>query len=188
MLQNFNKAEIDCEGPNEFLYKYQGNIKMPEGDVFPMGPNNLCLKGSKLKNTDWVYGICVYSGHETKIMKNMPAAKYKSSDVEKKMNNYIIVLILFQTTVCLIGGIYYAIYYEIKGQCLIYELAEPKECDFDFLDTLKYLLLSSATWFLVLMNFVPISLMVTLEMVKYLQGKFINNDWRMVCPNIGMQA
>ena len=48
--------------------------------------------------------------------------------------------------------------------------------------------LSALTWFLILMNFVPISLMVTLETVKFLQGWFINRDWRMICPNIGMNA
>jgi hypothetical protein len=32
-------------------------------------------------------------------------------------------------------------------------------------------------WFIALMNFVSISLLVTLEMVKLLQGYFIEQDW-----------
>jgi len=55
-------------------------------------------------------------------------------------------------------------------------------------DLILEILQSMATWFLILMNFVPISLMVTLETVKYLQGYFINYDYRMVCPNIGLSA
>ena len=33
------------------------------------------------------------------------------------------------------------------------------------------------TWFLIFMNFVPISLMVTLECVKFVQAYFIANDY-----------
>lgn len=32
-------------------------------------------------------------------------------------------------------------------------------------------------WFIALMNFVSISLLVTLEMVKLMQGIFIESDW-----------
>jgi phospholipid-transporting ATPase len=35
------------------------------------------------------------------------------------------------------------------------------------------LAISFGTWFLALMNFVPISLMVSLEVVKFFQGYFI---------------
>ena len=33
-------------------------------------------RGCKLKNTDYVYGIVTYTGHDTKIMQN--EIKYKS--------------------------------------------------------------------------------------------------------------
>ena len=39
------------------------------------------------------------------------------------------------------------------------------------------------SWFLSLQNFVPISLLVTLEMVKFYQGKFIGYDWRIYCDD-----
>jgi phospholipid-transporting ATPase len=38
---------------------------------------------------------------------------------------------------------------------------------------------SFGTWFLALMNFVAISLMVTLETVKFFQAYFIQEDWMM---------
>lgn len=46
--------------------------------------------------------------------------------------------------------------------------------------------ISFGTWFLIMMNFVPISLLVTLEMVKFFQGWWIEWDWRMVCPDTGI--
>jgi len=36
---------------------------------------------------------------------------------------------------------------------------------------------SVIVWFILLMNFVSISLLVTLEMVKFFQGYFIQQDW-----------
>jgi magnesium-transporting ATPase (P-type) len=83
--------------------------------VHALGPNNLLLKGSKLMNTEYVYGICVYTGHETKMMKNSAPARSKKSEVEVKMNNFIIVLILFQASVCIVAGTYYGIFFEVKG-------------------------------------------------------------------------
>jgi len=41
-------------------------------------------------------------------------------------------------------------------------------------------------WFLAMMNLVPISLMVTLEMVKFLQAQFIQWDADIYCQNIDM--
>lgn len=35
------------------------------------------------------------------------------------------------------------------------------------------------TWFLALMNFVAISMIVTLEMVKFFQAYFMQEDWMM---------
>ena len=95
VLCNFDGAQIDCGGPDEFLYQFNGNIRLTDGNVYPLGPNNLVLKGTKLLNTKYIYGICVYSGHETKMMKNSAPARSKKSDVEIKMNKFIIYLILF---------------------------------------------------------------------------------------------
>lgn len=41
------------------------------------------------------------------------------------------------------------------------------------------------TWLLLLTNFVPISLLVTVEMVKYIQALFIEWDVEMVCGDTG---
>ena len=55
-----------------------------------MNNDNFILRGCKLKNTDFVLGLVIYTGHNTKIMKNSVKAKPKRSQVEKKMNSFII--------------------------------------------------------------------------------------------------
>lgn len=58
-------------------------------------PKNLLLRGSKLKNTEWVVGIVVYTGNDTKIMKNAEPSKPKLSKIELKTNYSILYIFTF---------------------------------------------------------------------------------------------
>ena len=49
----------------------------------------LGLRGTTLKNTKYVYGIAVYTGHSTKIMKNAKRPPSKTSKVLRKMNTVL---------------------------------------------------------------------------------------------------
>ncbi len=69
---------------------------MTDGAVIPIEPDQILLRGSCLRNTEWVIGICVYSGHETKIMKNGSNARIKTSKIALTTNRYILVTMLFQ--------------------------------------------------------------------------------------------
>lgn len=82
---------IDCEAPNELLYEFDGNIKLKSGEVMPLSVDSFLLKGSSLQRTEWVYGVAVYTGHESKLMKNSSSARSKKSDVEKKTDRYILI-------------------------------------------------------------------------------------------------
>jgi phospholipid-transporting ATPase len=53
-----------------------------------------------------------------------------------------------------------------------------------YLDIMK----KSGTWILIFTNFVPISLMVTVEVVKFMQAQFIGLDWMMYDPEKDMPA
>ena len=59
----------DSEPPSADLYTYAGNLKIA-GHEIALDVNQLLLNGAELKNTDWVIAFCVYTGHETKLMKN----------------------------------------------------------------------------------------------------------------------
>lgn len=56
---------------------------------------NLLLRGTKIKNTGWVVGFTVYTGKNTKIMQNGCNAVSKTSNIERKVNNIIILILLF---------------------------------------------------------------------------------------------
>lgn len=62
-------GECVSENPNTELYQYTGKITICD-EVFSLNANQLLLKGSSLKNTDWVLAFVLYTGNDTKLMMN----------------------------------------------------------------------------------------------------------------------
>jgi phospholipid-transporting ATPase len=62
------------------------------------------LRGTSLKNTEWVYGIVVYSGHDTRIMRNQSKTRTKFSKLEMQTNKQIILVFIFQVLICMVGA------------------------------------------------------------------------------------
>ena len=114
-LKNFNGGVINCEGPNEYLYKFEGNLTLPDGATIPIDPDQVLLRGSCLRNCESILGICIYSGHETKIMKNGTNARAKTSKIAKQTNIYIIVTMVFQLVLSLVASIITSLWTYFEG-------------------------------------------------------------------------
>lgn len=72
----------------------------------PLGPDQLLLRGAMLRNTSWVFGIVIYTGHETKLMKNSTSAPLKRSTVDKMTNTQILLLFFILVVLCLLSAIF----------------------------------------------------------------------------------
>ena len=46
---------------------YSTDMKEADIDTCALSPENLLHAGTTLKNTDYVYAVCVYGGAETKV-------------------------------------------------------------------------------------------------------------------------
>jgi phospholipid-translocating ATPase len=88
---------IESEGPGANLYSYNGVAKWynreskspemePEIKAEPVSIENLLLRGCNLKNTDWVIGVVVFTGEETKIMMNSGTTPSKRSRITRSLN------------------------------------------------------------------------------------------------------
>jgi hypothetical protein len=58
---------MKCDSPNENLESWNSNISMPlpggdDEEVFNCSVKSLCLRGCTLKNTEYCFGIVVYTG------------------------------------------------------------------------------------------------------------------------------
>ena len=163
MRMTFRGSRVECENPNELLYKFEGNLQMSGGVTIPLSVDQMLLRGSSLRNTNYIYGIVVFTGHETKIMKNSVKSKMKFSKLERSTNNYIIIIMVLQFVLALTGSLVNTIWEILYKENFTY--IYPSGDDYNFLTNLVILL---GQWFLSLVNIVPISLMVTLECVKFI--------------------
>ena len=162
-------AELEMDAPDSDLYSCNGAICIGGDRKISLSVKNLLLRGSVLKNTDWVIGITAYTGKDTKIMKNAEDAKFKQSQIEIKTNNLIVVIFAFQVIICIIAAILNAYWYSNNKEnyktLFVTTNSTAKEAFFLFL-----------TMLILTGSMIPISLIVSLEMVKLVQAFFINND------------
>ena len=67
--------------------------------------NNVVLRGMSLQNTEFIYGLVIFTGHQTKVMMNSAQAKYKKSRLEIFTDNSVKALFVIQLAFTLIVGI-----------------------------------------------------------------------------------
>lgn len=58
--------EIQCEVPNKDLYKFDGRLIMMS-EQQPLSNDNVLLRGMSLRNTEFITGVALYTGNDTKI-------------------------------------------------------------------------------------------------------------------------
>ena len=65
------KIHLKCENLNNKIYQFEGKLKMdrPHIETKKANLNQFLLRGSILTNTDWIIGMIIYAGHDTKIIK-----------------------------------------------------------------------------------------------------------------------
>ncbi|XP_074924970.1 phospholipid-transporting ATPase IG isoform X5 [Chelonoidis abingdonii] len=174
-------ATIECEQPQPDLYKFVGRINIYRSNQEPvarsLGPENLLLKGSTLKNTKKIYGVAVYTGMETKMALNYQGKSQKRSAVEKSINAFLIVylcILVSKATVC--TTLKYIWQSNPFNDEPWYNQKTIKERD-----TFQILrMFTDFLSFMVLFNFIiPVSMYVTVEMQKFLGSFFIAWDKEM---------
>uniref|UniRef100_A0A8C4W501 Phospholipid-transporting ATPase n=1 Tax=Gopherus evgoodei TaxID=1825980 RepID=A0A8C4W501_9SAUR len=144
-----------------------GRIEYGHGTV-PLGPDQILLRGAQLRNTQWVHGIVVYTGHDTKLMQNSTSPPLKLSNVERITNIQILILFCILMAMSLICSIGSAIWNRRHGQRDWYLNLNYGGANNFGLNFLTFIILFN--------NLIPISLLVTLEVVKFIQAYFINWD------------
>lgn len=171
LAATLDSATIECDLPNARLYEFEGRLLMPNSiDTYPLGPENILLRGAKLKNTSWVYGVVLYTGHESKLMLNSLAeTPIKQSRLEKVTNVQILWLVFILLTTGFISAVFSQMW--TSGNPHWYIFDNP-EASFNF--GMTYL-----TFVILYNNLVPISLQVSLEVVRTFQAHFINSDIEM---------
>ena len=183
-LQNISQLNHFCitKKPNEHIYDFEAifyNINNKNGildinkkDSFYFNYDNFILRGSSLRQTEYIIGVAIYIGHNTKTMKNNPLAKQKISKLEKSMNNQILFIFIFQIILSIMAAIVNLIIFYSNNTFIEKFVKIAENTDSFILRFIK----TFGTWTLLLTNFVPIPLLSSLEFIKFFQAMFISHD------------
>ncbi|BFZ06129.1 hypothetical protein BsWGS_09169 [Bradybaena similaris] len=176
------RARIICKPQIADLYTFQGVMEL-EGETTSksLGPENLLLRGARLKNTEFIFGCAVFTGKDTKMALNSKSKKTKFSRVERKMNTFLIVFLVIlllesvvSTVLKFVFEAKYGVPWYVPGESSKSQVAKVVE---------------NVLAFMILFNYIiPISLYVTVEMQKFLGSLFFSSDREMYDPTIDEYA
>ncbi|ORM41266.1 Phospholipid-transporting ATPase 10 [Babesia sp. Xinjiang] len=203
-------GRITCEPPNQHLITFDGTLhyKIQDDDYngrrnstnstasrqsasnelglteTPITMLQLLLRGCKLRNTRWAVGIIVYSGHETKIYKNIPSAPHKVSNLNKIMVRLTFIVWIFQIALCSVAASWtlYRHIYKLD-ETMPYLVGKDKN---DSVWSIFFV--SFFSWIAISATFVPISTIVSMNIARIAQAFFIHSDTDMYYDEINMYA
>lgn len=166
------QGSLECETPHHRLYSFRGNLTISgESQMTALDEKNLLLMGSVLKNTDWAIGMCVYAGPETKMGLNLKTPPSKFSRLDVGLNTYVFFIFGINFSVCALSA-------GLSAWWQTGPAAQAQMLGYDFPMALG-VLASFLSYFALLNYMIPLSLVVTLEVARFLQAKFMSWDRNM---------
>lgn len=177
---------IDSEPPQANLYKYNGAIKWeqnvhgsPREMSEPVTIDNVLLRGCNLRNTEWVLGVVLFTGHDTKIMMNAGITPSKRARIARGLNFNVICNFVILFVMCFVAAV-------VNGVAWGKSDASLSFFDFGSIGSTPSMTGFITFWaaLIVFQNLVPISLYISLEIVRTLQAVFIYSDVEMYYEKI----
>ncbi|XP_065593138.1 phospholipid-transporting ATPase VD isoform X1 [Cyrtonyx montezumae] len=166
-------GRIECESPNDDLNHFRGFVENSSKDRVGLSKENLLLRGCTVRNTEAVVGIVVYAGHETKAMLNNSGPHYKRSKLERKVNSDILWCVLLLILMCLTGATGHGIWISRYSEIPFFNIPEA---DGKSISSMLAGFNMFWTMIILLQVLIPISLYVSIEIVKLGQTYLIQND------------
>ncbi|CAL9730539.1 probable phospholipid-transporting ATPase Dnf3p [Monosporozyma unispora] len=171
-LANIN-ANVTVEDPNNDLYNFEGNLELQDTQnntfkKFPIGLDNVIYRGSIIRNTPRMVGMVIFTGEETKIRMNaIRNPRTKAPKLQKSINLIIAFMVFVVACVSFFSylGNVIAKRSSINGNKAWYLF----EQDAGVAPTIMS--------FIIMFNtMIPLSLYVTMEIIKVAQSKLMEWD------------
>uniref|UniRef100_A0A8C3MV54 Phospholipid-transporting ATPase n=1 Tax=Geospiza parvula TaxID=87175 RepID=A0A8C3MV54_GEOPR len=169
----FFQNTIICEMPNNDLNKFKGYMEQPNHEQVGLNIENLLLRGCTIRNTEAAVGIVIYAGHETKAMLNNSGPRYKRSRIEQRMNRDIFSCVGLLFVMCLVGAVGHGIW---TGKFWEHPPYDVPDWNGNFVAPVLAGFYMFLTMIILLQILIPISLYVSIELVKLGQVFLIHND------------
>ncbi|AAS53183.1 AFL191Wp [Eremothecium gossypii ATCC 10895] len=160
------------EDPNIDLYNFEGKIEVEtdsgEQQAYSIGLDNVLFRGSIIRNTQTVVGMVVFTGEETKIRMNaIKNPRIKSPKLQTQINLIVLFMIL---VVAIFSFLSFGLQRFFKN----------REVDSDrawYLMKVDAGLAPTIMSFIIMYNtLIPLSLYVTMEIIKDMQSRLMEWD------------
>ncbi|DBA00721.1 TPA: hypothetical protein N0F65_001192 [Lagenidium giganteum] len=197
ILKNYS-LHVQCDLPNKDLFGFDGVLQIAkigntdednareatsEETTTSLSMDNLILRGSDSRNSEWTIGLVIYTGRETKIALNSAEVPLKRSFVEKTLDTmFVLVLILLFgiSIACTLGNNNWN--WEVDNDESGSSNSDDPSTDARpwYIGTKNgengYIFLSYVILF---NNLIPLSMYVTMEGVRFVHARYIENDLEM---------
>ncbi|XP_021100659.1 phospholipid-transporting ATPase IK isoform X7 [Heterocephalus glaber] len=167
--QPTSMGTVVCESPNSRMHQFVGRLEW-NSKKYALDIGNLLLRGCKIRNTDACYGLVIYAGFDTKIMKNCGNIHLKRTKIDLFMNKLVVLIFLLLVVVSLALTVgFFLMERELKDKHH-YVPAEPSRGLFmeSFLVFWAFLILLSVM--------VPMAMFIISEFIYLGNSAFINWD------------
>ncbi|XP_034026702.1 phospholipid-transporting ATPase ID-like [Thalassophryne amazonica] len=171
-LADFN-GEVRCEPPNNRLDRFTGTLTYG-GQKFSLDNEKILLRGCTLRNTDWCFGLVLFGGPETKLMQNCGKTTFKRTSIDRLMNVLVICIfgfLAFMCTILAIGNTFWEI-----NEGSQFTVFLPRQ---DGNDATLSAFLTFWSYVIILNTVVPISLYVSVEIIRLGNSFYIEWDRKM---------
>ncbi|KAI4899997.1 hypothetical protein NFI96_014505, partial [Prochilodus magdalenae] len=171
-----------CEEPNSRLYSFRGELHW-RGQCHLLDTEHMLLRGTVLRNTDTVYGLAIYTGSDSKILRNCGSLKVKKTQVERLLNKVVVTIVVSLLLVALLLAV---------GSGLFEHLVSPNIqvlSDIKGNSTAAYRGFLSFWGYIILLSpSMPISLYITFELIHVVHCLLIGWDIEMYWEESGKPA
>ncbi|KAL3866130.1 hypothetical protein ACJMK2_043460 [Sinanodonta woodiana] len=181
------EAELVCEPPNNRLSKFEGRMKWKDKQ-YSLDNDKLLLRGCVLRNTKWCYGLVIFAGKDTKLMMNSGKTVFKRTNIDRLMNVLIIGIFIFLISICLCCTIACGIWETMFGyrfqvylpwESFVPNTSQGTKAGSTAEGATVISLLVFFSYIIILNTVVPISLYVSVEIIRLFNSLWINWDNKM---------
>uniref|UniRef100_A0A7N6B1F1 Phospholipid-transporting ATPase n=1 Tax=Anabas testudineus TaxID=64144 RepID=A0A7N6B1F1_ANATE len=167
-LADFN-GEVRCEPPNNRLDRFTGTLTYA-GQKYPLDNEKILLRGCTLRNTEW----SEKHGPETKLMQNCGKTTFKRTSIDRLMNVLVLCIFVFLGFMCTVLAVGNSIWENKEGSNFTVFLPRQDGNSAAFSAFLTFW-----SYVIILNTVVPISLYVSVEIIRLGNSFYIDWDRKM---------
>ena len=199
-------AMITSEPPNASVNTYSGFLTIPPtqnnnepqkllpSKVIPLGADHLLLRGAVIRNTEWALGVVVFTGNDTKLVRNSVKTPSKFSRIDSLVNKTVFWVVMIMVIIAIwlsVLGTVFANRYTNDGRLWYVGFIDPnhqtQNVPWPYLPNLpppewkkpQRFIQSFFLFLTVLFNFTPLALFVSVELCTIFFSYLITQDVNM---------